>query len=105
VRVNAILPGAVETDMHNAMNDTADKQTFMTNLHELVAENIAPTGAPAPACGSALKVRVRLRRRPGVARAAMKPTVAPASTTYKEVCIGQDNLRRRKPLPRIGIRC
>jgi NAD(P)-dependent dehydrogenase (short-subunit alcohol dehydrogenase family) len=33
VRVNAILPGAVETDMYLAMNDTADKQTFMTNLH------------------------------------------------------------------------
>jgi NAD(P)-dependent dehydrogenase (short-subunit alcohol dehydrogenase family) len=35
VRVNAILPGAVETGMCRAMNDTADKQAFMTNLHAL----------------------------------------------------------------------
>jgi hypothetical protein len=35
VRVNAILPGAVETGMYRAMNDTADKQAFMTNLHAL----------------------------------------------------------------------
>lgn len=35
VRVNAILPGAVETGMYHAMNDTADKQAFMTNLHAL----------------------------------------------------------------------
>jgi NAD(P)-dependent dehydrogenase (short-subunit alcohol dehydrogenase family) len=35
VRVNAILPGAVETDMYRGMNDTADKQAFVTNLHAL----------------------------------------------------------------------
>jgi hypothetical protein len=35
VRVNAILPGAVETGMYRAMNDTTDKQAFITNLHAL----------------------------------------------------------------------
>ena len=35
VRVNAILPGAVETGMYREMNDTADKQAFVTNLHAL----------------------------------------------------------------------
>jgi NAD(P)-dependent dehydrogenase (short-subunit alcohol dehydrogenase family) len=35
VRVNAILPGAVDTDMYRTMNNTADKQTFVTNLHAL----------------------------------------------------------------------
>lgn len=35
IRVNAILPGAVETDMYHAMNDTADKQAFITGLHAL----------------------------------------------------------------------
>ena len=35
VRVNAILPGAVDTDMYREMNDTADKQAFITNLHAL----------------------------------------------------------------------
>jgi NAD(P)-dependent dehydrogenase (short-subunit alcohol dehydrogenase family) len=35
VRVNAVLPGAVETDMYRGMNDTADKQAFVTNLHAL----------------------------------------------------------------------
>jgi NAD(P)-dependent dehydrogenase (short-subunit alcohol dehydrogenase family) len=35
IRVNAILPGAVETDMYRAMNDTAEKQEFVTNLHAL----------------------------------------------------------------------
>lgn len=35
IRVNAILPGAVDTDMYRAMNDTADKQAFITNLHAL----------------------------------------------------------------------
>jgi hypothetical protein len=39
VGVNAILPGAVETNMYNPMNDTADKQPFMTKLRELVTEN------------------------------------------------------------------
>jgi NAD(P)-dependent dehydrogenase (short-subunit alcohol dehydrogenase family) len=31
IRVNAILPGAVETGMYREMNDTTDKQAFMTN--------------------------------------------------------------------------
>ena len=35
VRVNAILPGAVDTDMYREMNDTSDKQSFITNLHAL----------------------------------------------------------------------
>jgi NAD(P)-dependent dehydrogenase (short-subunit alcohol dehydrogenase family) len=35
VRVNAILPGAVDTDMYRDMNDTADKQAFITSLHAL----------------------------------------------------------------------
>ncbi|HLZ64996.1 MAG TPA: SDR family oxidoreductase [Aliidongia sp.] len=35
VRVNAILPGAVETDMYREMNDTPDKTGFITNLHAL----------------------------------------------------------------------
>lgn len=35
IRVNAILPGAVDTDMYRAMNDTADKQDFVVNLHAL----------------------------------------------------------------------
>lgn len=35
VRVNAILPGAVATDMFNAVNATADKQAFIAGLHAL----------------------------------------------------------------------
>ncbi len=35
VRVNAILPGAVDTDMYREMNDTDGKQSFVTNLHAL----------------------------------------------------------------------
>jgi NAD(P)-dependent dehydrogenase (short-subunit alcohol dehydrogenase family) len=35
VRVNAILPGAVDTDMYRTMNDTPESQAFMTNLHAL----------------------------------------------------------------------
>lgn len=35
VRVNAILPGAVDTGMYRDMNDTADKQAFVTALHAL----------------------------------------------------------------------
>ncbi|NTF40664.1 SDR family oxidoreductase [Rhizobium rhizogenes] len=35
VRVNAILPGAVDTDMYREMNDTAEKQAFIINLHAL----------------------------------------------------------------------
>jgi NAD(P)-dependent dehydrogenase (short-subunit alcohol dehydrogenase family) len=45
VRVNAVLPGAVDTDMYRDMNDTAEKQAFITNLHALkrvaVPEEIA----------------------------------------------------------------
>jgi NAD(P)-dependent dehydrogenase (short-subunit alcohol dehydrogenase family) len=35
VRVNAVLPGAVDTPMYRDMNDTAESQTFITNLHAL----------------------------------------------------------------------
>jgi len=35
VRVNAILPGAVDTDMYRTMNDTKESQSFITNLHAL----------------------------------------------------------------------
>jgi len=35
VRVNAVLPGAVDTDMYREMNDTEGKQGFITNLHAL----------------------------------------------------------------------
>ncbi|MBB5412944.1 short-subunit dehydrogenase [Paraburkholderia sp. HC6.4b] len=35
VRVNAILPGAVDTQMYRGMNDTAESQTFVTGLHAL----------------------------------------------------------------------
>ena len=35
VRVNAILPGAVDTDMYRTMNDTAEARAFITNLHAL----------------------------------------------------------------------
>lgn len=35
VRVNAILPGAVDTPMYRGMNDTAESQTFVTGLHAL----------------------------------------------------------------------
>lgn len=35
VRVNAILPGAVETDRYREMNDTPEKTAFVTNLHAL----------------------------------------------------------------------
>ena len=35
IRVNAILPGGVDTDMYRSMNDTADKQSFVINLHAL----------------------------------------------------------------------
>jgi NAD(P)-dependent dehydrogenase (short-subunit alcohol dehydrogenase family) len=35
VRVNAILPGAVDTAMYREMNDTPDKQAFVVNLHAL----------------------------------------------------------------------
>ncbi|MBS0455356.1 MAG: SDR family oxidoreductase [Proteobacteria bacterium] len=35
VRVNAILPGAVETAMYRDMNDTPESQSFITGLHAL----------------------------------------------------------------------
>ncbi|UXY14515.1 SDR family oxidoreductase [Chitiniphilus purpureus] len=35
VRVNAILPGAVDTDMQRSMNNTAESQAFVTRLHAL----------------------------------------------------------------------
>src|ERR1700756_3317395 len=35
VRVNAVLPGAVDTDMYRTMNNTAEAQGFITNLHAL----------------------------------------------------------------------
>ncbi|WP_137886870.1 SDR family oxidoreductase [Pseudomonas sp. 2FE] len=35
VRVNSILPGAVDTPMYRDMNDTAESQAFITNLHAL----------------------------------------------------------------------
>jgi NAD(P)-dependent dehydrogenase (short-subunit alcohol dehydrogenase family) len=35
IRVNAILPGGVDTPMYHTVNDTAEAQTFVTNLHAL----------------------------------------------------------------------
>ncbi|MEH6367149.1 glucose dehydrogenase [Pseudomonas sp. J237] len=35
IRVNAILPGAVDTDMYRSMNNTAQSQAFITGLHAL----------------------------------------------------------------------
>jgi len=35
VRVNALLPGAVDTDMYRTMNSTAEAQGFITGLHAL----------------------------------------------------------------------
>lgn len=35
VRVNAVLPGAVDTDMYREMNNSSEKQSFITNLHAL----------------------------------------------------------------------
>ena len=35
VRVNAILPGAVDTAMYRDMNNTPESQSFVTNLHAL----------------------------------------------------------------------
>lgn len=35
VRVNAILPGAVDTPMYREFNDTDDKRAWLTNLHAL----------------------------------------------------------------------
>lgn len=35
IRVNAILPGGVDTDMYRTMNDTAESQAFISGLHAL----------------------------------------------------------------------
>ena len=35
IRVNAILPGAVDTSMYREMNNTPESQSFITNLHAL----------------------------------------------------------------------
>ena len=35
VRVNAVLPGAVDTDMYRTMNNTSESQAFITGLHAL----------------------------------------------------------------------
>src|ERR1700745_2398179 len=35
IRVNAILPGAVDTAMYREMNNTPESQSFITNLHAL----------------------------------------------------------------------
>jgi NAD(P)-dependent dehydrogenase (short-subunit alcohol dehydrogenase family) len=35
IRVNALLPGAVDTPMYRAMNGTPESQQFITNLHAL----------------------------------------------------------------------
>jgi NAD(P)-dependent dehydrogenase (short-subunit alcohol dehydrogenase family) len=35
IRVNAILPGAVDTAMYREMNATPESQSFITNLHAL----------------------------------------------------------------------
>lgn len=35
VRVNAVLPGAVDTDMYRGMNSTAESQAFVAGLHAL----------------------------------------------------------------------
>lgn len=35
IRVNAVLPGAVDTPMYRTFNDTEDKQRWLTNLHAL----------------------------------------------------------------------
>jgi NAD(P)-dependent dehydrogenase (short-subunit alcohol dehydrogenase family) len=35
VRVNAVLPGAVDTEMYRGMNDSDESQAFVTGLHAL----------------------------------------------------------------------
>ena len=35
VRVNAVLPGAVDTPMYHEVNNTAEQRTWLTNLHAL----------------------------------------------------------------------
>ena len=47
IRVNAILPGAVETDMFRAANETAEQKAGLTNLHAL--KRVASPEELAPA--------------------------------------------------------
>jgi NAD(P)-dependent dehydrogenase (short-subunit alcohol dehydrogenase family) len=35
IRVNAILPGSVDTPMYKAANETAEQQAYITNMHAL----------------------------------------------------------------------
>ena len=35
IRVNAVLPGAVDTAMYEAANETAEQKAYLTNLHAL----------------------------------------------------------------------
>jgi NAD(P)-dependent dehydrogenase (short-subunit alcohol dehydrogenase family) len=35
IRVNAVLPGAVDTPMYQTVNNSAEQQSFVTNLHAL----------------------------------------------------------------------
>jgi NAD(P)-dependent dehydrogenase (short-subunit alcohol dehydrogenase family) len=35
IRVNAVLPGAVDTAMYKAANETAEEKAYLTNLHAL----------------------------------------------------------------------
>jgi hypothetical protein len=35
IRVNAVLPGAVDTPMYQSVNSSAEQQSFVTNLHAL----------------------------------------------------------------------
>ncbi len=35
VRVNAVLPGAVDTDMYRGLNDTEEKRAFLASMHAL----------------------------------------------------------------------
>jgi NAD(P)-dependent dehydrogenase (short-subunit alcohol dehydrogenase family) len=47
IRVNALLPGAVDTDMYRAMNNTPESQQFIQGLHALkrvaTAQELAQT--------------------------------------------------------------
>ena len=49
VRVNAILPAAIDTPMYRTFNDTEDKQKWLTSLHALkragTPEEVAKWGA------------------------------------------------------------